>query len=245
MRKEDFLCKNCKENDAIKYSKYSNGLFCSKVCARSYSTKEKRSEINKKVSRKLKGSGNDDVKKKCKSCDDEFIVAWFKRNQSFCSHKCRSKYINNQPETREKLSKARIKSMKNGIINGAGLKSTYLFKNKEIKCDSKIENSCLNYFEKLGATEIYRSDIVIEYYDHNDNKRRFLPDFEIKLNNEMYLVEAKGYASIKSLDEKWREYNKISEIKKSVLIDYCEKNNFKPFWFTKNLNRKYYDNLNN
>lgn len=48
-------CKNCEVNDAIKYSKYSNGEFCSKKCARSYSSKEKRNEINIKVSNKLKG----------------------------------------------------------------------------------------------------------------------------------------------------------------------------------------------
>jgi hypothetical protein len=236
-------CKNCKDKDAIKYSKYSNGLFCSKKCARSYSTKDKRIEINKKVSEKLKGLGNDNVKKKCKNCNDDFIVIWSKRNQSFCSKKCGSQYSNNQPDKRDKLSKARINSIKNGIINGAGIKSTYLFNNKEIKCDSKIENACLNYFENLGAVEISRSDIVIIYYDHNNKKRRFLPDFEVKMDNKKYLVEAKGYMSIKSIDKKWREYNKISSIKKEVLINYCKKNTFEPFWFTKNLNRKYYDNL--
>lgn len=34
-------CKNCEEKDAVKYSKYSNGDFCCKKCARAYSTKEK------------------------------------------------------------------------------------------------------------------------------------------------------------------------------------------------------------
>lgn len=48
-------CKNCEKNDAIKYSKYSTGEFCCRKCAMTYSTKEKRVEINKKVSEKLKG----------------------------------------------------------------------------------------------------------------------------------------------------------------------------------------------
>lgn len=47
-------CLNCNINDAIKYSKYSNGKFCSSKCARSYSTKNKRADINQKVSAKLK-----------------------------------------------------------------------------------------------------------------------------------------------------------------------------------------------
>lgn len=45
-------CENCaKKHDG----NYASGRFCSSVCARSFSTKEKRSEINKKVSSKLSG----------------------------------------------------------------------------------------------------------------------------------------------------------------------------------------------
>ncbi len=46
-------CKTCIEKDVIKYSKWSSGDFCSKECARAYSTKNKRQEINKKVSKTL------------------------------------------------------------------------------------------------------------------------------------------------------------------------------------------------
>jgi len=48
-------CKNCNTNDAMVYSKYSSGEFCSKKCARSFSTKEKRQEINEKVRKSLLG----------------------------------------------------------------------------------------------------------------------------------------------------------------------------------------------
>jgi 5-methylcytosine-specific restriction endonuclease McrA len=48
-------CKNCQVNDAVKYSKYSNGDFCSRACARAYSTKENRTNINIAVSKSLKG----------------------------------------------------------------------------------------------------------------------------------------------------------------------------------------------
>lgn len=47
------LCENCnKEHDAT----YGSGRFCSNKCARSFSTKSKRDEINKKVSNKLTGN---------------------------------------------------------------------------------------------------------------------------------------------------------------------------------------------
>ena len=46
-------CELCGEGH---YGNYGSGRFCSRTCARKFSTKEKRSEINKKVSEKLKKS---------------------------------------------------------------------------------------------------------------------------------------------------------------------------------------------
>lgn len=45
-------CENC---NLIHDGKYASGRFCSSKCARGFSTKSKRSEINQKVSEKLKG----------------------------------------------------------------------------------------------------------------------------------------------------------------------------------------------
>ena len=45
------ICENCKEKHS---GSYGSGRFCSNKCARGFSTKEKRSEINFKVSQKLK-----------------------------------------------------------------------------------------------------------------------------------------------------------------------------------------------
>ncbi len=55
MRVRIMKCKNCNVNDGIKYSKYASGDFCSRECAKSYSTKEKRLDINKHLS--IKNSG--------------------------------------------------------------------------------------------------------------------------------------------------------------------------------------------
>lgn len=54
------LCKNCRVKQAFKYSLYSSGNFCSRQCARAFATKEKRNEINIKVSKKLKKYPDDD-----------------------------------------------------------------------------------------------------------------------------------------------------------------------------------------
>lgn len=84
-------CKNCNKKEAIKYSNYTSGEFCSKECARAYSTKLKRSEINKKVSETLTGSGSGKVKRECFYCKCEFEVEWRKRGQKFCSTNCQNK----------------------------------------------------------------------------------------------------------------------------------------------------------
>ena len=47
------ICENC----SVAHSgKYGSGRFCSQTCARGFSTKAKRKEINQKVSDKLRGS---------------------------------------------------------------------------------------------------------------------------------------------------------------------------------------------
>lgn len=48
------ICKNCGNKFDGKYSKWTSGEFCSRKCARGFSSKEKRQEINLKVSIKLR-----------------------------------------------------------------------------------------------------------------------------------------------------------------------------------------------
>lgn len=68
------LCKNCNQNEAVKYSKYTTGNFCSRKCARGYSCKENREEINEKI-RKAVNKWNLEHKiiklKYCISCNIE------------------------------------------------------------------------------------------------------------------------------------------------------------------------------
>lgn len=56
------ICENCGENHS---GKYGSGRFCSIKCAKGFSTKAKRQEINKKVSKKLKIN----IQRTCSSCD--------------------------------------------------------------------------------------------------------------------------------------------------------------------------------
>ena len=94
------LCKNCGKHEAIKYSPYSTGEFCSRECARAFSTKNKRVEINKKVSQKLTGTGHPDVEKICPTCGKKFTLPWKRKHRTHCSVKC----ANNDPNVVGKIS---------------------------------------------------------------------------------------------------------------------------------------------
>lgn len=91
-------CKYCNEKDAVKYSNHSNGEFCSKECARGFSTKAKRKEINEKVSKTLTGRKSSLPKFRtyyshiCEICKVEFETT--KRIQKTCGDmKCKNKLI--------------------------------------------------------------------------------------------------------------------------------------------------------
>lgn len=77
-------CENCSnEHDG----KYGAGRFCGSKCARGFSTKEKRQEINEKVSSKLKKDfrWND-----CLFCGAQITNG--KRKKKFCNNSCSVSY---------------------------------------------------------------------------------------------------------------------------------------------------------
>lgn len=79
------ICENCKtEHDGS----YGSGRFCSSKCARGFSTKAKRKEINEKVS---KTKSKPLIIKTCEICKKEFKVKNRYKSQLYCSRSCSSK----------------------------------------------------------------------------------------------------------------------------------------------------------
>ncbi len=261
-------CENCNiEHDGS----YGSGRFCSKFCARSWVTSaddklelksinccicgelfeaNKRSDPSKcycqkcRAGKKIAKKTNDIKAKKkykvkikeknvsniCKTCKNEFL--WYDI-KSYCSKECYN----------EGLSIRRIEAIKSGKTNFNSIKCVFDFNGKKIRCDSKIEYSGLDYFVKnYNVKEIDRCDFSIEYY-YNSGKHRFLPDFKIITDTRTYIVECKSFVSSKVHNEKWHFYNETQEFKKAALIEYCKKNNYEPFWFTKNMNGRHYASL--
>ena len=231
----------CEKCNISHDGKYGSGRFCSQKCSRSFSTSSKRKEINEKVSR----SFNEKrilIEKACLICSEKFIVVKRKSCKKTCSKSCSGKLRNSSLDLREKLSVARTKAIISGKTNFKSIKCDYKFKNSLIKCDSKIEYACLNYFETVyDAISMKRCNEFIEFED-NGQKRRFIPDFIIETNEDVFIVECKSFVSIKSLNEKWRKYNELSLKKKVILVEYANSTNRKSFWFTKDLHLKFYKN---
>lgn len=126
------ICEQCNlENDGS----FGSGRFCSKKCSAAFSTKNKRKEINERVSKSLSGrtqtierilktsgekNGNYKHGKKrnkeilnrkpklikvCLVCNSQFEVYWKKRNQKYCSTKCSKSSIITKSKISEKLQK--------------------------------------------------------------------------------------------------------------------------------------------
>lgn len=86
------ICKNCGVNEGVKYGKYTTGEFCCYRCSKAFSTKDKRKDINAKLSiqakkryvsitnkRKCVSCGDITINKKSKYCKDcQSLVRWKK-----------------------------------------------------------------------------------------------------------------------------------------------------------------------
>jgi hypothetical protein len=144
-------CKNCKQQEAVKYSKYTSGDFCSRECSRAYSTKDKRKEINIKISISLGGRGNKNVKKECQICKTGFEVSWKKRNQVFCSRSCSTKWKNTNLSIAQKGGLASVASQS---------------KKKRSKNEIYFYELCKDKFNKVLSNEPmfngWDADVIIE-----------------------------------------------------------------------------------
>lgn len=113
-------CENCgEEHDGS----YGSGRFCSMYCAKGFSTKEKRQEINKKISISLGGTG-EKIINKCLCCGKET------ENKKFCSVRCHKKY------EKEEFSK-KLKSSNNTFTDAQGRRvKKHLIEDRGHKCEN-------------------------------------------------------------------------------------------------------------
>lgn len=228
-------CEKCQtEHDGS----FASGRFCSKKCAKSFSSFARRAEINLRVSETLKRvKPRKYITLTCQTCKCEFTVRKLLA-RTHCSKKC----VYSDPKRSEQLSLGAINALKRGRSSGRGTKTQYLFENRKIRCDSLIELTCLNWFvANYAIKQILRGDDhVITYTDFLGKTRRFIPDFYLESEQHKFIVECKSVVMSTSLSDTWHSYKKISDLKRKCLQEYCLQNGFIMMWFTQETDILFY-----
>jgi hypothetical protein len=218
------LCKNCELKPGLKYSKYSSGDFCCVECVKSYSTKNKRNEINMKVSRTLTGRTRAiPIKKICPKCLKEFFVKKKKKNQVSCSVEC-SRSLDSYREKVSKLKKEicsnideRIRLREIGRKGGFGKKGVT---DRGVYYQSTFEKNVFEYLDTIGVkyiphlsipnsskiSDVYLNDldlwIELDGIDREKKKKWIGKDYDYWIEKlETYKNENLNFIVIKSFEE--------------------------------------------
>jgi hypothetical protein len=148
----------------------------------------------------------------------------------------------------EIMSKSAIKRINNpnNSKNLATIHCYYLFNNELIRCDSKVEYSCINYLiNNFQIINIKRCKTILPYQLDNKTKN-YNPDFEVSLlNGKIMIVECKApEADGLSTRSWWKFYYDSIKPKAEALEKYCQEVGYDILFYTKDLNRKFYKSLN-
>lgn len=218
------LCKNCELKPGTRYSKYSSGDFCCIECAKSYSTKNKRNEINRKVSESLTGITRAiPIKKTCPKCLKEFLVKKKKKNQVCCSVECSRtldsyrEIVSNQKKEICSNINERIRLKEIGRKGGFGKKG---LTEKGIYYQSLFEKMVFEYLDekKINYTphksipnsskisDVYLNDldlwVELDGIDREKKKKWIGKDYDYWVEKlKIYQKENLNFVVIKSFDE--------------------------------------------
>lgn len=188
-------------------TRYGSGRFCSEKCARGFSSKDKRLEINKKVSLTLLGHKAWNKKYelmtlRCLSCGKDFKG---KNYRKFCSRKCSCKYNNQHVSlrTKNKLSISTKKAYANGkpVYGGTSEWLTVNTSNGVVRVQGTYEERTCKILDKLKENGSisnweYTKDRY-EYIGEDGKLHYYLLDFKIFCGDHFYYVETKGYVKLK------------------------------------------------
>jgi hypothetical protein len=186
-------CENC---TCAHDGSYASGRFCSERCARSFSSKNKRLEINKKISQKLKGT---------------HIGLGRTASIDQCLHTSEGlkKYYLEHPEAKDAISKRltgrslsestkrKISLATKGKTGGFRENSVKHYKYSYYKgnrMDSSWEEQFARRLDELGIKWLKNRSVYFEYSDLNAKTRKYFPDFF--LPERQLWVEITGYTPI-------------------------------------------------
>ena len=227
------ICENC---SSLHEGNIGSGRFCSLKCSRSFSTKLKSEEINRKTSLTIKSKnlGHGDITSECKWCKINFTVQYRRRNQKTCSVACSRALTWSSEERKKELSYkiSKRNSEGNFSFTFGNKKCLFDFNGEEIRCDSLLEKRGLGKMtEEFDLILIKRSEIFIEY-NFEDRTRVFNPDFYLETKDEKIVLECKTHMNEREDNKNSRKlYFLTVPAKKKSMIEYCKKNNFTGLWY--------------
>jgi ribosomal protein L37AE/L43A len=201
-----YFCENCGKEV---FEKYGSGRFCSNECAKSFSTKAKRKDINEKIKNALTKQPH---VKKCKNCGNEFTTKL--KNKKYCSLKCSRAYYKTL-EYSEKLSKACSGKCGGYRENsGRGKQGWYdsIYAGR-VYLQSSWELAYAKYLDENNI-KWQRNTKHFNYFDSNNKEHYYVPDFYLEKDN--LFIEIKGYKT--ELDNlKWKSIPNLKVLFKSDL----------------------------
>ncbi len=168
-----YFCENCNKEC---FEKYGSGRFCSIKCAKSYSTKEKRNEINNKVSKKLKKYKFKKLYvKKCSGCGNIYFTT--SQSKIYCSTHCSHKYA--QLGKHKKHGKDRKKGS-GGYRHKGGKSKVFKYINW-LGYEMYLNKDEIKVAKILDERKIQwtRNTTGFKYITVDNKERKYYPDFKI------------------------------------------------------------------
>ena len=218
-----FNCKACSKEYSLelKLTEFNKGnykKYCSRKCANSHMRTE---ESKLKTSNTMKDYHLKNLKIKiqkksvCVVCGNEFNYVW---NRKTCSSTCGYYLISIK---RQKLIEIK------GTNNWKTKQELFNYKFIEnIQTDSKLEQAAIIYLVdvfKADKIEKYRN--ILNFWE-GDSHRTFNPDFYVKKEGKVYIVEVK----MKWIATTTHSYNRTIPYKKEALSKYCKEKGYEMIW---------------
>jgi hypothetical protein len=218
--------KNCENCGILHFVDYGSGRFCSSFCSRSFSTKNKRSEINEKLRKKFSLKIKEKI---CLKCGKKYEFKRDRKTQKYCSRSCNSSEVNKgkkiSDETKTKISD----SVKNSYIKGKSVSGgrTKWYQYKDIKVQGSFEiRTCIILDKLKEIKEIYDWEYTkdrITYIGEDGKIHTYIIDFKVFYSEtNFYYLETKGYLTNKDVI-KWEHTRKTNRLDVWFYRDIFEK----------------------
>lgn len=204
-------CENCNcDHD----KKYGSGRFCSAKCARGFSTKKKRKEINYQVSLKMSGRISNRIFKKksfdifkiCEMCGKEFP----NKKAKTCSKECGTNLASQKQRGKKKIGNYK----NNGGLREGGGKAKQILYINWMGIGNKLNSEEIEVAKIMDTLKIRweRNWRGFEYETKKGEIRKFYPDFY--LNDYDFYIEYKGWITddMRYKMKKSKERNNINLI---------------------------------